>query len=40
MELYLLYKWVSMPLERDKYWDAMKQNLLGYLGGMRNTPPK
>lgn len=40
MELYLLYKWVSNPLKREEYWDAMKQNLLGYLGGVRNTPPK
>ena len=40
MELYLLFKWATTPIERKTYWDAIKQNLLGYLDGARNNPPK
>jgi len=38
--LYLIFKWASRPLERDKYKDAIKQNLFGYLDGLRGKPPK
>jgi GT2 family glycosyltransferase len=40
MGLYLLFKWATTPFERKIYWNAVKQNLSGYLAGARNTPPK
>jgi GT2 family glycosyltransferase len=40
MEVYLALKWVTLPNERQEYWGAMKQNLLGYLDGLKSNPPK
>jgi len=40
MAVYLAYKSLALRHERQEYWNAMKQNLLGYLDGLKNSPPK